>query len=70
MISVPVDQDEAGHDTGGHEFAPAVIDLLNVEPSFVHHWRAYGAWSCAPSQGEWGSEETAKEEPASSADWA
>lgn len=24
---------------------PAVIDLLNVEPSFVHHWRAYGAWS-------------------------
>jgi PhoPQ-activated pathogenicity-related protein len=25
--------------------APAVIDLLNVEPSFVHHWRAYGAWS-------------------------
>ena len=25
--------------------APAVIDLLNVEPSFLHHWRAYGAWS-------------------------
>src|SRR5438105_2570843 len=25
--------------------APAVIDLLNVEPSFVHHWQAYGAWS-------------------------
>src|SRR5438034_10734545 len=25
--------------------APAVIDLLNVEPSFVHHYRAYGAWS-------------------------
>jgi PhoPQ-activated pathogenicity-related protein len=25
--------------------APAVIDLLNVEPSFIHHWRAYGAWS-------------------------
>jgi PhoPQ-activated pathogenicity-related protein len=24
---------------------PAVIDLLNVEPSFIHHWRAYGAWS-------------------------
>ena len=24
---------------------PAVIDMLNVEPSFVHHWRAYGAWS-------------------------
>jgi PhoPQ-activated pathogenicity-related protein len=27
--------------------APAVIDLLNVEPSFVHHWRAYGFWSDA-----------------------
>jgi PhoPQ-activated pathogenicity-related protein len=24
-----------------------VIDLLNVETSFVHHWRAYGAWSDA-----------------------
>ena len=27
--------------------APAVIDLLNVEPSFVHHWQAYGRWSNA-----------------------
>ena len=27
--------------------APAVIDLLNVVPSFNHHWRAYGAWSDA-----------------------
>jgi PhoPQ-activated pathogenicity-related protein len=27
--------------------APAVIDLLNVEPSFVHHYQAYGAWSDA-----------------------
>jgi PhoPQ-activated pathogenicity-related protein len=27
--------------------APAVIDLLNIEPSFVHHFRAYGAWSDA-----------------------
>jgi PhoPQ-activated pathogenicity-related protein len=27
--------------------APMVIDLLNVEPSFVHHWRAYGAWADA-----------------------
>jgi PhoPQ-activated pathogenicity-related protein len=27
--------------------APAVIDLLNVEPSFVHHYRAYGTWSDA-----------------------
>jgi PhoPQ-activated pathogenicity-related protein len=26
---------------------PAVIDLLNVEPSFVHHYRAYGTWSDA-----------------------
>jgi PhoPQ-activated pathogenicity-related protein len=26
---------------------PAVIDLLNIEPSFIHHWRAYGAWSDA-----------------------
>jgi PhoPQ-activated pathogenicity-related protein len=25
--------------------APAVIDMLNVEPPFIHHWRAYGAWS-------------------------
>ncbi len=27
--------------------APLVIDMLNVEPSFVHHWRAYGFWSPA-----------------------
>lgn len=27
--------------------APAVIDVLNVEPSFEHHWRAYGAWASA-----------------------
>ncbi|HEY7058981.1 MAG TPA: PhoPQ-activated pathogenicity-related family protein [Vicinamibacterales bacterium] len=27
--------------------APAVIDLLNIEPSFIHHWQAYGAWSDA-----------------------
>ena len=26
---------------------PAVIDLLNIEPSFVHHWRVYGRWSDA-----------------------
>ena len=25
--------------------APAVIDMLNVEPSFEHHYRAYGDWS-------------------------
>ncbi len=27
--------------------APIVIDMLNLEPSFIHHWRAYGAWSDA-----------------------
>lgn len=27
--------------------APIVIDLLNLVPSFRHHWRAYGAWSPA-----------------------
>ncbi|HYP08541.1 MAG TPA: PhoPQ-activated pathogenicity-related family protein [Bryobacteraceae bacterium] len=26
---------------------PMVIDLLNVEPSFQHHWRAYGFWAPA-----------------------
>ncbi len=26
---------------------PLVIDLLNVEKSFIHHWRAYGFWSPA-----------------------
>jgi PhoPQ-activated pathogenicity-related protein len=28
---------------------PAVIDLLNLEPSFVHHWRVYGFWAPAVS---------------------
>lgn len=27
--------------------APVVIDLLNLKPSFRHHWRAYGEWSPA-----------------------
>ncbi len=27
--------------------APIVIDLLNIEPSFEHHWRAYGFWAPA-----------------------
>jgi PhoPQ-activated pathogenicity-related protein len=35
----------AAVDTRVIAIAPAVIDMLNVEPSFVHHWRAYGAWS-------------------------
>ncbi len=26
---------------------PFVIDLLNIEPSFIHHYRAYGFWSPA-----------------------
>lgn len=26
---------------------PMVIDLLNVERSFRHHWRSYGSWSAA-----------------------
>lgn len=27
--------------------APVVIDLLNIIPSFQHHWRCYGEWSPA-----------------------
>jgi len=27
--------------------APVVIDLLNVVPSFQHHWRCYGEWAPA-----------------------
>jgi PhoPQ-activated pathogenicity-related protein len=29
--------------------APVVIDLLNIIPSFQHHWRCYGEWSPAVS---------------------
>ena len=32
-------------------FMPLVIDLLNIIPSFVHHYRAYGFW--APSVGDY-----------------
>jgi PhoPQ-activated pathogenicity-related protein len=32
--------------------APAVIDLLNLRPSFEHHWRAYGRWAPAISEYE------------------
>lgn len=28
---------------------PVVIDLLNLEKSFVHHWRVYGFWAPAVS---------------------
>src|SRR6185503_4115259 len=31
--------------------APIVIDMLNVEPSFIHHWKAYGFW--APAVGDY-----------------
>jgi PhoPQ-activated pathogenicity-related protein len=31
--------------------APIVIDMLNIEPSFQHHWRAYGFW--APAVGDY-----------------
>lgn len=27
--------------------APIVIDLLNMEKSFIHHWRCYGFWAPA-----------------------
>ncbi len=32
--------------------APAVIDTLNVEEAFRHHWKAYGDWSPAVSDYE------------------
>jgi PhoPQ-activated pathogenicity-related protein len=35
----------AAVDTRVVAIAPIVIDLLNVERSFAHHWRAYGAWA-------------------------
>jgi len=31
---------------------PVVIDLLNMKPSFEHHWRAYGEWAPAISDYE------------------
>jgi PhoPQ-activated pathogenicity-related protein len=37
----------AAVDTRVVAVVPAVIDLLNVEPSFEHHYRAYGAYSDA-----------------------
>ena len=30
---------------------PLVIDMLNLEKSFIHHWRAYGFW--APAVGDY-----------------
>jgi PhoPQ-activated pathogenicity-related protein len=37
----------AAVDTRVVAIVPAVIDLLNVEPSFIHHYRAYGHYSDA-----------------------
>lgn len=31
--------------------SPMVIDMLNIEPSFIHHYRAYGFW--APAVGDY-----------------
>jgi len=31
--------------------APLVIDMLNLEKSFIHHWRVYGFW--APAVGDY-----------------
>lgn len=31
--------------------APLVIDMLNLTPSFIHHWRVYGFW--APAVGDY-----------------
>ena len=30
---------------------PLVIDMLNIEPSFIHHYEAYGFW--APAVGDY-----------------
>ena len=38
--------------------APMVIDLLNIVPSFLHHWRCYGDW--APAVGDYVDEEIFK----------
>jgi PhoPQ-activated pathogenicity-related protein len=47
--------------------APVVIDLLNMEPSFIHHWRVYGFWAPAISDyiehntmNWWGTEQMVK----------
>ena len=36
-----------GRTPGSTAIIPAVIDMLNVVPSFEHHWRVYGGWSPA-----------------------
>jgi len=37
----------AAVDTRVVAIAPVVIDMLNLEASFAHHWQAYGAWAPA-----------------------
>ena len=36
-----------GVDNRVEAIVPVVIDLLNLEPSFEHHWNAYGFWAPA-----------------------
>ena len=37
----------AGVDGRVEAIVPVVIDLLNLEPSFEHHWSVYGFWASA-----------------------
>ena len=37
----------AGVDDRVEAIVPVVIDLLNLEPSFEHHWSVYGFWASA-----------------------
>ena len=37
----------AGVDSRVEAIVPVVIDLLNLEPSFEHHWSVYGFWASA-----------------------
>jgi len=37
----------AGVDDRVEAIVPVVIDLLNLEPSFMHHWNVYGFWAPA-----------------------
>ena len=37
----------AGVDSRVEAIVPVVIDLLNLEPSFMHHWNVYGFWAPA-----------------------
>ncbi|GIT33278.1 MAG: hypothetical protein Ct9H300mP3_08090 [Gammaproteobacteria bacterium] len=37
----------AGVDDRVEAIVPVVIDLLNLKPSFEHHWSVYGFWAPA-----------------------